>query len=85
MAQQLGALGPELRFPAQVAGLARRPLLVLTADDDLAAVDDQLAAAVRAKGGKVETVHAATDHSWNSRRVFLAAQVIGWLQRLPTR
>lgn len=86
LAEQLGRLTPETGFAAAAPGLAHAPLLVLSADDDLAPATDALAAAVRAKpGARVLTVHAATDHSWNSKRVFLEAQVITWLKLLPTR
>ena len=65
------------------AGLAKKPLLVLSSDDGLAPQTDALIAAVRKAGGKrVTAVHAATDHGWSDHRVFLAAQVIRWLQGL---
>ena len=60
-------------------------LLVLSSDDGLAPQTDTLIAAVRAKGGKhITTIHAATDHSWSDRRIFLEAQVIRWLQSLSS-
>jgi pimeloyl-ACP methyl ester carboxylesterase len=82
MAIGLGILSPDLRFPALAPGLARRPLLVLSADDGLAADTDKLVAAARARGGKVTAVHAATDHAWNDKRIFLETQVIDWLATL---
>lgn len=59
------------------------PVLVLSSDDGLAPGTDALAAAIRAAGGKVETVHEATDHSWSDRRLRLAGLVIDWLETLP--
>jgi pimeloyl-ACP methyl ester carboxylesterase len=68
------------------AGLARHPLLVLTANDGLAPVDDALARSVKAiAGARVEVDHAATDHSWSDARIQLEDEVIRWLRKLPTR
>jgi pimeloyl-ACP methyl ester carboxylesterase len=84
MADQLGALPASEGFPAVAPGLARAPLLVLTSDDGLAAEADALVEAVRKAGGKqVATVHVATDHSWNTARIRLQSEIIGWLQALP--
>ena len=41
------------------------------------------AAAIRQAGGKVETAHEATDHSWSDRRIRLAGLIIDWLEALP--
>jgi pimeloyl-ACP methyl ester carboxylesterase len=83
MAADMAGLSPKLAFPALAPGLARQPLLVLTSDDGLAPSADKLAAAVRAHHGQVTTVHAATDHSWNGKRILLEAEIIRWLQALP--
>jgi pimeloyl-ACP methyl ester carboxylesterase len=83
MADELIAGQQANNFLQMAPGLARKSLLVLTSDDGLAPGTDKLAAAVRAAGGKrVTMVHAATDHSWSDKRVFLQAQVIRWLQGL---
>ena len=67
-------------------GLARHPLLVLTADDGLAAMNDALAKSVEAvPGARVKVDHAATDHSWSDARIRLEDEVIRWLRQLPTR
>jgi len=72
------------RMTANAPGLVRMPLLVLTADDDLAPHSDSLVAAIRRLGGtRVTTMHMATDHSWSDRRVALESAVIRWLERLP--
>ncbi|MFL5617300.1 MAG: alpha/beta hydrolase family protein [Gemmatimonadaceae bacterium] len=72
------------RMTAVAPGLVRLPLLVLTADDGLAAHSDSLVAAVKRLGGtRVSTMHAATDHSWSDRRVTLISAVLRWLERLP--
>ena len=65
------------------AGLAHRPLLVLSSDDGLAPGTDALAAAVRGvKGARVTTLHVATDHGWSDRRIRLETEVIRWLATL---
>jgi pimeloyl-ACP methyl ester carboxylesterase len=78
--------GAERRRLAAVAPqLVRTPLLVLTADDGLAAHSDSLVAAIRRLGGRrVSTLHAPTDHAWSDQRVALVTAVLRWLDRLPT-
>jgi pimeloyl-ACP methyl ester carboxylesterase len=72
------------RMTAAAPGLARLPVLVLTADDSLASHSDSLVAGIRRQGGtRVTTVHAATDHSWSDERVFLIGTVLRWLDGLP--
>jgi len=83
MAQQLSALGP-YTFEAAAAGLARRPLLVLTSDDGLAPMGEGLFLDVKRRGGRVKIVHVDTDHSWNTARIRLQTEIIGWLATLPT-
>lgn len=87
MADELIASQVAFDFRAAAPGLARKPLLVLSADDGLAPQTDALIAAVLRSGGtRITAYHAATDHSWSDRRIDLAAQVINWLQGLgPVR
>jgi pimeloyl-ACP methyl ester carboxylesterase len=69
-----------------VSGLARLPLLVLTADDGLAPASDSLVATLRRAGDhRVTVVHEATDHSWSDRRIALESAVLRWQQQLPAR
>ena len=83
MADELAAGRIAFDARAGAAGLARLPLLVLTADDGLASQAEGVVTAVRAAGGKqVTIVHVATDHSWSDRRIALESLVIDWLQRL---
>lgn len=83
MADELIAGSAANDFMQMAPGLAKKSLLVLSSDDGLAPGTDKLAAAVKAAGGKrVTMVHAATDHSWSDKRVYLEAQVIRWLQGL---
>lgn len=83
MADELIAGQQANNFLQMAPGLAKKSLLVLTSDDGLAPHSDALVIAVRGAGGKrVSVVHAATDHSWSDKRVYLEAQVIRWLQGL---
>jgi len=83
MADEIIAMSPRLSFNAQVAkGLAAKPLLIVTSDDGLAPMGEKLAAAVKADGGRVASVHIATDHSYSGKRIALEAAVIEWLQGL---
>jgi dipeptidyl aminopeptidase/acylaminoacyl peptidase len=83
MADELISNRAAFDFIQAAPGLAKHPLLILSSDDGLAPQTDALAAAVKALGGtRLTMVHAATDHSWSGKRVFLEAQVIRWLQGL---
>ena len=82
MAREMTTLG-DASFAAAAPGLAKKPLLVLSSDDGLAPVTDALAADVRKRGGRVATVHVATDHGWNSARIRLTTEVLNWLATLP--
>ena len=83
MADELAAVVKTLPLKLTADGLAKLPVLILSSDDGLAAGTDALAAAIRQAGGKVETAHEATDHSWSDRRIRLAGLVIDWLKALP--
>jgi len=83
MADELIAGRQSFDFMQTAPGLALHPLLVLSSDDGLAPQTDALIAAVRKAGGtRITAVHAATDHSWSDRRIFLETQVITWLDGL---
>lgn len=82
MADEMATLG-DATFAAAAPGLAAHPLLVLTSDDGLAPGAEALATDVRARGGRVETVHVAADHGWNGARVRLQTEVLNWLAALP--
>jgi len=76
MADEMATLTPETGFAAAASGLAKKPLLVVSSDDGLAAD-------LRKRGdGRVSVHHEATDHSWSGKRIALEAAVIGWLQAL---
>ena len=65
-------------------GLAKIPVLILTADDGGAAPAEALAAAIKSDGGKsVETKHFTTDHSYSDARIALEGAIVTWLNSLP--
>jgi uncharacterized protein len=83
MADEVAYNAKPFAFAGTVDGLSRLPLLVLSADDGLAPQTDALIQAINAKGGGlVKAVHAATDHGWSDRRVFLESTIIDWLTHL---
>ena len=80
MADELIAQSNQFALAQTAPGLAKIPLLVLTADDGLAASANSLVAAIRAQGStRVQTQHFSTDHSWSDARLALASSVIEWL------
>ena len=65
-------------------GLAKIPVLILTADDGGAGPAEALAAAIKSDGGaRVETKHFTTDHSYSDARLALETTIITWLNTLP--
>lgn len=82
MAAEMATLGGH-GFAEAAPGLAKHPLLVLTADDGLAPGAEALVLDVKRRGGKVRIVHVATDHGWNTARIRLESEVLTWLAGLP--
>ncbi len=83
MADQVIANAKAMDWTPGAAGLARKPLLVLSSDDGLAPQTDALVAAVKARGdARVTAVHVATDHGWSDSRIRLQDEVIRWLEAL---
>ena len=83
MADELAGAAKALTLKSMAPGLSKLPVLVLSSDDGLAAGTDALAADIRGAGGKVQTAHEATDHSWSDKRLRLAGLVTDWLKALP--
>lgn len=81
MAQQITGLG-ERSFAAAAPGMTKMPVLVLTSDDGLAPQAESLVLDLKRRGGRVKVVHADTDHSWNSARIRLQAEIVTWLASL---
>jgi uncharacterized protein len=83
MADEVRAHAKEFQFAGNTDGLAKVPLLVLSADDGLAPATDALVSAVRAEGNQhVTAIHAATDHGWSDHRIYLESAILEWLQGL---
>lgn len=83
MADEVHAHAAEFKFEVAVPGLAKMPLLVLTADDGLAPDADALVQAIKADhGNQVTVIHAATDHGWSDHRIALESAIITWLAGL---
>ena len=81
LAADARAHAADWNWARRTAQMADRPVLILTSDDGLASTGDAAAAAVAAAGGPKPTlVHMATDHSFNHRRLALAATVVQWLE-----
>lgn len=64
--------------------LTHQPLLVIGASRGRGEDNRNLAQAVAAAGGKVTAVTFDTDHSFQDHRIALAAEVVSWLQQLPS-
>jgi uncharacterized protein len=80
MADELIAQSEAFSLARTAPGLAKIPLLVLTADDGLATGADSLVAAVRKQGStRVQAQHFETDHSWSDARLGLANSIVNWL------
>lgn len=82
MAEQITGLGGD-SFAAAAPGLTKIPVLVLNSDDGLAPQTEALFMDLKTRGGRARIVHVKTDHSWNSARIRLQAEVLNWLATLP--
>jgi uncharacterized protein len=83
MVDELKVHAKQFAVAGTAQGLARIPLLALTANDHLAPHTDALVAAIKAKGGtKVTAMHVDTDHSWSDHRIALESTIITWLAGL---
>jgi uncharacterized protein len=82
MADEAIAHAKEFVTTGTAPGLARIPVLAITSEDHLAAQTDTLVAAIKAKGGKVTTIHMDTDHGYSDHRIALENAVITWLSGL---
>ena len=83
MVRELQLHAKQFAVAGTAQGLARIPLLALTANDHLAPHTDALVAAIKAKGGtRVTALHVDTDHGWSDHRIALESTVITWLAGL---
>jgi pimeloyl-ACP methyl ester carboxylesterase len=72
-------------FLSWAKDLTRCPLLVIGASKAGGDENRQLADAVTRDGGKVTAVTLPSDHSFQDHRIALAADVVNWLQKLPSQ
>ncbi|HEX3914660.1 MAG TPA: alpha/beta hydrolase [Steroidobacteraceae bacterium] len=82
MVDELAVHAKEFGVAGTAEGLARIPLLAITANDHLASQTEALARAITAKGGKVTLVHMDTDHSYSDHRIALESSILTWLSGL---
>jgi uncharacterized protein len=83
MVAELEAHAKEFVVAGTAEGLARIPVLALTANDHLASQTDALVTAIKARGGtKITAMHVDTDHGWSDHRIALESTVITWLTGL---
>src|ERR1700733_2815954 len=76
MVDEIVAHQKEFIVAGTAPGLARIPVLAITSNDHLASHTDNLVTAIKAKGGKVTTIHLDTDHGYSDHRIALENAVI---------
>jgi uncharacterized protein len=82
MADEVRENSARFRFDAAAGGLTHTALLVLTANDGLAAHTDPLVKKLRALGNsRITEVHQPTDHAWSDKRIALETAIINWLTK----
>lgn len=83
MADEMIANKDAFDFARAAPRLLDTNLFVLSSDDGLAFMSDELSNAIKAaKGTKLKTLHVATDHSWSDSRIRLESEIIDWLATL---
>jgi pimeloyl-ACP methyl ester carboxylesterase len=83
MVDELTAHEKEFRVAGSASGLAKIPVLALTANDQLAPQTDALVAEIKARGGtRITAMHVDTDHGWSDHRIALQGIIINWLAGL---
>lgn len=83
MADEMIANKDAFDFAKAAPRLTDTNLFVLSSDDGLAFMSDELSNAIKAaKGTKLKTLHVATDHSWSDSRIRLESEIIDWLATL---
>lgn len=83
MADEIIANRDAFDFAKVAPQLAGTNLLVLTSNDGLAPMSDELVAGIKAaRGAKLKALHVATDHSWSDSRIRLQSEIIDWLNTL---
>jgi pimeloyl-ACP methyl ester carboxylesterase len=83
IAAQIVDHGERWRLSDAAHGLAKEPLLIVTAKRDLPSSQaGPLKIALRANGTKFSTVEIASDHVFDDRRIELESVVIDWISQL---
>jgi uncharacterized protein len=83
LAIELKRKGKDWGLVQYASGLAKHPLLMITADDQLVDYDNAIAAAVKAQpGANVTEIHMNTNHGYNDHRIALAGALVTWLDGL---
>jgi hypothetical protein len=84
IAEEIVVHSADWNYQSWATDLTRRPLLVIGASLALGEENRRLAEAVTRAGGQVTAVTLQSDHSFQDHRIALAAEVINWLQKLPS-
>lgn len=83
MADEIIANRDAFDFAKAAPQLVDTRLFVLTSDDGLAFMSDELTGNIKAlKATKLKTLHVATDHGWSDNRIRLENEIIDWLGTL---
>jgi pimeloyl-ACP methyl ester carboxylesterase len=84
IADEIVAHRSEWNFISWADDLTPRPMLIVGASQGLGEDNHRLGEAVVRAGGNVHAVTLPSDHSFQDRRIELAAEVVKWLQTLRT-
>jgi hypothetical protein len=83
-AEEILAHRTEWNFMSWAGDLTHQPLLVIGASKAGGEENRQLAEAVTRAGGKVTALTLPSDHAFQDHRIALAAEIVNWLQKLPS-
>lgn len=84
IAETIATKGETWKLVDHAPALAKKPLLVVTAKNDLASAQaTQLLPALTAAGAKPQTVELETNHTFDDKRIALQIAVLKWLATLP--
>jgi pimeloyl-ACP methyl ester carboxylesterase len=84
VAEEIAAHAGAWNYLAWAPALSHRPLLVIGAAKALGAENHALAQAVIKAGGQAVDITLPSDHAFQDRRIEVEADVVRWLQALPT-
>jgi uncharacterized protein len=83
IAAQIVDHGERWRLADAASGLAKAPLLIVTATRDLASSRAEgLKAALKGEGAKFSAVEIASNHTFDDRRIELESVVLNWLSQI---